>query len=544
MTTRFPLLFFRAMIPVAVLASTSHCLTGFAKPAPQVKIDAKPCEVRVSRDDGLITSIFYTPSGGKVSVDLPLHVLHNDNEIGGYVDRQLPHLGSTVNAEATNEIAGVVTIEPHKKEPNLPSVPPITVPPNTSGFKCPTSRDGGYDVTYHPPQGPALTTKVECPLTDTPPSANTCGIPQLVRSSGYMHVTMAPNGDPSKNTCLIGGQPATVRTYSGEGATVKVPPAPAPASNADSDQAGQVSPGANSVVFVRGGQMAIGQTHVAQIKMTCSPVHLKPGQPCTVTTTAYCPGIHDVKDGSIVIKNYNPAVLNLADKVVPITNDSTSQGPSTNDLVKRDMLKSLAGMKQQLANSPDAATAEGQKLCSNVDRMQSAFALLQVPQNSDAPKPHEGDNSALVGHDRYTKTIAEKPVYMKVCNWRILKVMRVTREPGTSDKDWNSQLEKLGDQNLPDTDNWTSEVSKAKDLLDGKNKLNEQGLDKNQHIILLCACVGIDGYVWTTRAYDFPDTKAFQQRNMSDPDHYPDLAPDRLRALQSAEQAMNTPPKI
>lgn len=105
--------------------------------------------------------------------------------------------------------------------------------------------------------------------------------------------------------------------------------------------------------------MAQGQTHVAQVKVTCTPNKLKPGQPCTVTTTVNCPGMSSIKDGFITIKNYAPDVLHMPDKTIPIPYKPNSTA-STDALLKRDAAEKLTRMKNQLEKAPQ--TARNQKL--------------------------------------------------------------------------------------------------------------------------------------------------------------------------------------
>lgn len=105
--------------------------------------------------------------------------------------------------------------------------------------------------------------------------------------------------------------------------------------------------------------------------MTLDPTHLQPGQACTITTTAYCPGLEDVKGATLVIKNYSPAVLNMPDKVIPIPSNPSSQVPSTCDLVKRDELKTIDRVKEKLSSSGQPVS---QKLMDNLERAKAALS--------------------------------------------------------------------------------------------------------------------------------------------------------------------------
>lgn len=294
-----------AVILIAVLAGSLGLLSPvWAKQSSTLKAEV---QVRVSSEDGLVTTIFHMPSGGKVSAFLPLNVQQGEAQIGGSVERQMPHPSPDLNVDqATAEIAGDVTIEHKKKQPNIP---PVQVPPNQSDFTCAPSDDGDYTVTYRPPKGPPCTTSVHCPPpTQTCPPSDTCTIPQLTTSGGNMHVSMLPpNGsDPADNTCVVGGHVCPCRAWSKEGCVFHVPPP------------SQVALGSAAVMVSRGHQSAEGLTHVAQVKMVCTPNHLKPGQPCTVTTTVICPGLNSVRGGQLIIKNYDPSVLVMPDHVIPI----------------------------------------------------------------------------------------------------------------------------------------------------------------------------------------------------------------------------------
>jgi hypothetical protein len=280
------------------LSPISHDATG-----------SQTAQVRISREDGLATASFQTDSGGRISAFLPLNVQQNEAEIGGTVERQLPARQANFTpgqiAEATAELSGLLTIKPVDSQSAFTS---ISCSPDKPSFTCPATDNRTYLVTYQPPNGPPCTATVECPAMPPPPVSNTCGIPQLTSCNGNMHVSMpCTSGDPKINSCDIGGKPATCRAWSSEGCVFHVPPA------------SELPPGPEPVTVSRGKQKATGQTHVAQIKMTCIPSHLKEGQPCQVTTTVFCPGLQDVRNGVLVIKNYNPTVLTMPDKVLPIT---------------------------------------------------------------------------------------------------------------------------------------------------------------------------------------------------------------------------------
>lgn len=338
------------MIVVLAAISTS-CPIAAKRSAAQAS-----SEVRMMQDDGLVATIFRTKDGGKVTAFLPLNVQPNDAEIGGSVERQLPSNLQGSSDEAAAEISGVVTVEPASKKAQLP---PVTVPPNGSGFSCPVPSDGKYIVTYHPPGGSPCSTTITCPPSAAPPQSNSCGIPQLTSCGGDLHVSMAPGSDPAKNSCVMGGQQCQCRAWSGEGCVFHVPPS------------AQLPPGPCSVVVQRDNRMACGQTHVAQVKMTCTPNHLKSGQPCQVTTTVFCPGLQEVKNGTLKITNYNPAVLDMADKVVPLPSDPNTTAPSTGDLLKRDGLATIDRLKQQLGTLPPATA---QKISSAIEQMQSKLS--------------------------------------------------------------------------------------------------------------------------------------------------------------------------
>jgi hypothetical protein len=316
--------------------------------------------VRVSPEDGLATTIFYTRGGGRVIAYLPLNTQTTDAEIGGSVERQLPKVQASQADEALNEISGTVTVQPHKKQPNFP---PLSVLPDVSNFVCPPSDDGDYDVTYNAPDGSKCTATVSCPPPVVPPAtpSDTCGIPQLASSNGNLHCTMPASGDPSNNTCLIGGQPATCRAFSGEGLVAHVPPS------------SQVPEGPTSVIVRRGNKMSLGKTTIARVQMTCVPPNLQPGQPCVVTTTVSCPGLQNVQNGKLVISNYNPAVLNMPSRVVPLPSSPNGQSPSTNDLLKRDALNAVQRLKQQIGNSASATSPENQKLLGTLNQLQETL---------------------------------------------------------------------------------------------------------------------------------------------------------------------------
>lgn len=302
MAKNYPLLLARiAIILTAVLASESYCLLSVS-----AKTGRMTTEVRVSREDGLITMMFHTPSGGKVCAFLPANAQPSETQIGGTVERELPTDQPAANSSAAlAEISGVVTIEPKRKD----KIPPVSCPSNTSDFTCQPPDDGEYKVTYKPPDGTPCTQTVNCPPGQpSDSSSDTCGIPQLTSNSGNFYVTMLapPNGNPSANTCTIGGVPATCRAWSKTGSVFHVP------------SSAKVPPGPAAVTVSRGNLTAQGQTHVAAVTMTCVPNHLKPGQPCTVTTTVFCPGMNSVVGGKVLIKNYSPSVLNMPDKVIPI----------------------------------------------------------------------------------------------------------------------------------------------------------------------------------------------------------------------------------
>jgi len=321
-------------------------------------------EVRISREDGLATAIFHTPNGGKVSAFFPLNMSNEEAEIGGTVERQpgKPPADANPNtvAEAESEIEGVVTIEQKKKEPNKP---PISCPPSNPNFQCPPPEDRTFICTYTPPTGPPCTTTVCCPPVPAAPVKDTCSIPQLTSCGGNMHVSMncPKGGNPADNTCLVGGQAAECRAWCKEGCVFHVPPS------------SELPPGPQSVIVSRANRMAQGKTYAAQIKMTCSPNHLKPGQPCQVTTTVYCPGLGDIKDGILTIKNYNPAVLNMPDQVVPIPHKPSAKPPSAQELLNRDGAQTLKRLQERMANSPFGSTPQGQETIQNLIRIQRAL---------------------------------------------------------------------------------------------------------------------------------------------------------------------------
>ncbi len=342
MITNFPLVSLKALTAIYICIM-SACFS-FGSPA-QAKGKAVQSEVQISTQDGVATAIFHTTTGGRVSAFFPLNVEQNEAEIGGTVERQLPPSppGDTaqLSAEAAGEISGIVSIKPHRKL----EVPALLCPPDKTNFLCPPSDDGTYDITYKPLKGSSCTQTVHAPAPVPPAQpSDTARVPQLTCSNGNFFVVMQSiETNPGNNTCLIGGTKATLRAFSKAGAVFKVPGAT------------RVAPGAHSVVAARGNRMTVSQTHVAEVKMICVPNHLRPGQPCQVTTTVVCPNIHEVKDGTLSIKNYNPDVLNMPDKVIPIENDPKSIAPSTDELVKRDEKNMIKNIKQRLVNAPQNA---------------------------------------------------------------------------------------------------------------------------------------------------------------------------------------------
>ncbi|MBX9694248.1 MAG: hypothetical protein K2Z81_17825 [Cyanobacteria bacterium] len=307
-------------------------------------------QVRVSEENGLITTIFQTPSGGRVSAYLPLNVASDEGEVGGTVERQLAPGYSNSSPqqaeEVSDELSGVVTIVPKKEK----SSTPVVCPPDKPSFTCKPPDDcTTYDITYIPPKGTPCTATITCPpRTHKPdrPKPNTCTIPQLSNCGGSMFVNMpCPENNPDKGTCFIGGTRAPLRAWSRDGCVFHVPPA------------SELPPGANSVIVSRGGQTATGQTHCAQVKVTCTPNKLKPGQPCTITTTVNCPGMSSIKNGVITIKNYDPDVLKMPDRTIPIPYRPASAA-STNDLLKRDARERMKRVKEKLQNGPKTAKTE------------------------------------------------------------------------------------------------------------------------------------------------------------------------------------------
>lgn len=138
------------------------------------------------------------------------------------------------------------------------------------------------------------------------------------------------------------------------------------------------------------------------------------------------------------------------------------------------------------------------------------------------------------------------------CNWRIWKVMRLTRDPSTTNADWEKQILELGTKNLPKSGGKSQDgaklpnVSKVDTLLDDENELDKEGLrSKNERIIVLAVCIGPEGYVDFRRAFELTDTKAFETLRLTQlnpGDNYPSKHAQRLEALKNLEKSMNTPP--
>ncbi len=257
-------------------------------------------EVSVSPEEGLITTLFRTPSGGKVNVFMPLNMQPGEGEVGGTVERELPKQ-STANpqqlAQAESELSGSVTIEPD-------SGPAQKCEPVQQSFSC-KAPNRSFKVTYHPPNAAPCTRIVDCPGQNSPMAKQSeCRIPQLAKAGGTMHVSMgSPGGDYTNDGLVVDGQPCRKRAWSREGCVFHVPPLP---------------PGSHTVLVRRGNQVAMGKTFVAQVKISCTPKVLKTGQPCQVVVKVTCPGLQDLPEAYLIIKNHDPSVLNMPDQTIRI----------------------------------------------------------------------------------------------------------------------------------------------------------------------------------------------------------------------------------
>lgn len=140
-----------------------------------------------------------------------------------------------------------------------------------------------------------------------------------------------------------------------------------------------------------------------------------------------------------------------------------------------------------------------------------------------------------------------KPVYDESCTWRIWKIMRVTKKPDWTLKEWEDKMLELGKENLPETGGnvlgaKVNSISKVNQLMDDKNKLATNGLDTNERIVIFAVCIGPEGYVDQERVFEMTNYTPFKIQNLSSLDKYPDFHNKRLQALKDLENQMNTKP--
>ncbi len=140
-----------------------------------------------------------------------------------------------------------------------------------------------------------------------------------------------------------------------------------------------------------------------------------------------------------------------------------------------------------------------------------------------------------------------KPVYDESCTWRIWKIMRVTKKPGWSLKEWEDKMLELGKEKLPETGGnilgaKVNSLSKVKQLMDDENKLDTNGLDTNERIVVFAVCIGPEGYVDQERVFEMTNYTPFKIQNLSSLDKYPDFHNKREQALRDLENQLNTKP--